>query len=411
MKQRILFVDDEPLVLQGLQRTLRPARHEWDMAFVGSGPEALKVLAEQPFDVIVTDMRMPGMSGAELLETVKLRHPRMIRIVLSGQSEEERMMRVIGPAHQLVSKPCEPDALRLTLRRACAIGTILSEGTLKAILSQVGTVPSPPALYLAIVKELKSEEPSVRRVGDIVATDPGMTAKILQLVNSAFFGFRKHVSEPHHAVSLLGLDTVTSLVLSVKIFAEYDPAQIRALGLSGLLRHSVRVGAYARIVASEGGLHSDAVDDAFAAGLLHDVGRLVLGTWLGEKSGIVAARIQHEALPFWEIERQVFNATHAQVGAYMMGLWGLPDELVEAVAFHHNPTESPNVSAKLNPLGAVYLADAFSFENDDAWPGLAPTLSEPYLASIGVTFEQVERWQKLCLAAVRESDVLADVSG
>ena len=259
------------------------------------------------------------------------------------------MMRVIGPAHQLVSKPCEPDALRLTLRRACAIGTILSEGTLKAILSQVGTVPSPPALYLAIVKELKSEEPSVRRVGDIVATDPGMTAKILQLVNSAFFGFRKHVSEPHHAVSLLGLDTVTSLVLSVKIFAEYDPAQIRALGLSGLLRHSVRVGAYARIVASEGGLHSDAVDDAFAAGLLHDVGRLVLGTWLGEKSGIVAARIQHEALPFWEIERQVFNATHAQVGAYMMGLWGLPDELVEAVAFHHNPTESPKRLREAEP--------------------------------------------------------------
>jgi putative nucleotidyltransferase with HDIG domain len=197
----------------------------------------------------------------------------------------------------------------------------------------------------------------------------------------------------------------------VKIFAEYDPAKVKALGLSGLLRHSVRVGAYARIVASEGGLPSDAVDDAFAAGLLHDVGRLVLGTWLGAKSGIVAARIRDEALPFWEIERQVFNATHAQVGAYMMGLWGLPDELVEAVAFHHNPADSPNVATKLNPLGAVYLADAFSFENDDDWPGLEPTLSDAYLSSIGVSVEQVEQWRQACLSAISESDVIAEVSG
>src|SRR5262245_37814840 len=98
--KKILFVDDEPNVLQGLERMLRSMRHEWEMQFAMSGPAALERLAEQTFDVIVSDMRMPGMTGAQLLTEVSQRHPHIVRIILSGQADQEDILRSVGPTHQ-----------------------------------------------------------------------------------------------------------------------------------------------------------------------------------------------------------------------------------------------------------------------------------------------------------------------
>ncbi|MBV9849174.1 MAG: response regulator [Armatimonadetes bacterium] len=118
---RVLFVDDESHILSGLQRMLRPLRHEWAMTFAEGGPAALDALAGAEFDVIVTDMRMPGMSGAQLLAEVRRRHPRVARIVLSGQSDREHLQQLAQTPHEYLSKPCDTELLKETVRRLCGL--------------------------------------------------------------------------------------------------------------------------------------------------------------------------------------------------------------------------------------------------------------------------------------------------
>src|ERR1700690_993982 len=188
MSKRILFVDDEPMILEAIQHSLRSMRAEWDVKFANSGREALETMALIPFDVVITDMRMPGMDGAQLLELVKARFPRTVRIILSGQSDRETILRSVGPSHQYLSKPCDLDELKQKLVRAFALREMLDDPHLKEVIGRLKTVPSLPALYVAVTEALRHPETPIRKIGDLIAQDMGMCAKVLQLANSAFFG-------------------------------------------------------------------------------------------------------------------------------------------------------------------------------------------------------------------------------
>ena len=222
MKKRILFVDDEPKILEGLQRTLRSMRQEWEMQFAGSGQEALECLSKEPFDVVVSDMRMPGMDGAQLLKEVMRLYPQIARIILSGHSDQEIVLKSVRIAHQYLAKPCEAETLKSVVTRTCALRELLADDAVRRMVSNMDSIPSLPSLYAEIMEEIQSPNASIQRVGKIISKDMGMTTKILQLVNSAFFGLRRHVSSPSQAVSLLGLDTIRALVLSVHIFTHFD---------------------------------------------------------------------------------------------------------------------------------------------------------------------------------------------
>jgi YesN/AraC family two-component response regulator len=203
MKRRILFVDDEPMVLNGLQRTLRKMRRDWDMTFVGSGREALDVLGKKPMDVIVSDLRMPEMDGGRLLAEVKKQHPNVVRIILSGQLDQEMTLKSVQLAHQSLSKPCDAEVLKHTLAKLFALRDFLSDESIKSIISQIESLPSLPAIYTEIVAEMQSDDPSIKKVGEIISKDISMTAKILQMVNSAFFGLFQKIKSPEQAVMML----------------------------------------------------------------------------------------------------------------------------------------------------------------------------------------------------------------
>jgi DNA-binding NtrC family response regulator len=205
MQKRILFVDDEPNVLAGLRRSLYSMREEWLMEFAASGPDALAAMERQVFDVVVTDMRMPGMDGAQLLNEVRERFPQTVRMVLSGQCDREAILNSVGPTHQYLSKPCDAEQLRSKIGQAFALRDLLENPVVQKVVSQLKDIPSLPALYQQILEELRSRDPSPAKVGKLIAKDMGMTAKTLQLVNSAFFGLRCHVSNPVQAANLLGL--------------------------------------------------------------------------------------------------------------------------------------------------------------------------------------------------------------
>jgi len=390
-KQQILFVDDEPNVLQGLRRMLHPLRHEWEMAFAGSGPEALEHLEHTPCDVVVSDMRMPGMDGPQLLAHINLQYPHIVRLVLSGHSDREMVLRSVRPAHQYLAKPCDAMTLKAMITRACALHVLLGNAALRRLVSGMTTLPSLPALYLQVQAAIQDPQVSVGKVGEVIGQDMGMTAKILQLVNSAFFGLQRPITTPTEAVRLLGLDTIKALVLSVHIFIHCDMAMLRALSLHTLWQHSLAIGACAkRIIETEGGDPSMA-DEAFTAGLLHDVGKLVLGTNLPELYVAACTLAQEQDLTDWEGERVTYGATHTEVGAYLLGLWGLPDPLVEALAYHHCPSACP--TRALSPLMAVHVANALGDENET--PKHTGSVDLRYLEEIGLD-DRLAHWHKQC---------------
>ena len=334
---RILFVDDEPKVLEGLRRMLRPMRREWEMHFAGSGEDALREMAEADFQVVVTDMRMPGMDGAELLRRVRSEYPNAVRIVLSGHSDMESILRAVGPSHQYLTKPCDADTIRETIARALALEDLLSNETLRKLVGHLKAVPSMPTLYKELVEALRAPDASLREIGQIIATDVGMTAQVLRLVNSSYFGLYSEVTSAERAVGFLGLATVNSLVLGFKVFEELDPKKLDKLGLSSIWHRSLTCAMNARKIAQLESEDSKLAEDAFAAGMVHDVGILVLAANMPREYEEICVRARREGIPLHGAERETLGVGHPEVGAYLMSLWGIPNPVIEAIAYHHEP--------------------------------------------------------------------------
>ena len=392
MKKRILFVDDEPNVLQGLQRILRPLRDEWEMTFVGSGREALDRLTQEPVDVIVSDMRMPTMDGVQLLTEVMRRHPEVVRIGLSGQSDEETALRALGPTHQYLSKPCDPEVLKAVVTRASALRELLTDPILTGLVAGMKSLPSLPSLFLEVVEALKQPDISVHKISRLIEQDVAMAAKILQLVNSAFFGLRRRVDDLSRAISLLGFNTIKTLVLSVHLFSQCDQARLKRFQLATLWEHSFTVGSVARSIARSESQEQSAIDAAFTAGLLHDTGKLVLATNVPELYDKALACAQARKIPGWEAEQATLGVSHAQIGAYLLGIWGLPRTIVETLAFHHCPAQCPE--QMVGPLTAVHVADSLVYEQHSSKTASPQGLIDSdYLTKLGLA-DRLPPWRE-----------------
>ncbi|MGA8109865.1 MAG: response regulator [Acidobacteriaceae bacterium] len=379
--KRLLFVDDDRMVLSGLRRALHEMRDEWETAFAVSGQEALEEMAKSPFDAVITDMRMPGMDGAELLEHIKDRHPEAIRIVLSGQSEKEAMLRSIAPAHQYLAKPCDIRELKLRLRQAFASRDLVHNQAIAAAIARLRSIPSLPAIYNELTAALRSEMTSLAVIEEIVARDVGMATKILQLANSAFIGVHGRVPSLRQAVSLIGVDAVRTLTLSIHVFSHFDRRSAIAAQVALLWEHSVAVGSLAQKIAAQEAGNKALAEECFAAGLLHDVGKVIL---LGERPGEyveIGRRLKEEGGSVEEVEAEILGCSHAQLGGYLMSIWGLPTSLVEAVAFHHCPLKT--FESTFSALTAVHCADALVHVVQDGNEKTA--IDESYLDRLHLT--------------------------
>lgn len=398
---KVLFVDDDIQLLKGLRRMLTSIEEDWEADFVTSGDEALRTLSQADYDVMVTDMRMPGMDGAELLKSVSTSHPQVVRIVLSGQASRESVYRAVRPMHQYLEKPCDAETLRSTVSRACELRDVLHADSLKQLVSRIDTVPSVPSLYNEIVAETESPDGAIQRVGEIIAQDPGMTAKILQIANSALFGLRSTVYSAAQATSLLGMEAVKSLVLSVGVFQQFDGHTSPGLSIESLFRHSLELGGCARLIAREELGEPAIVDCAFTAGMLQDIGRLVLATGMPNRYADVLAEVAETKSPLCDVEAAAFGASHAAVGAYLLELWGLPQTMAETVAFHETPNRSHDVT--FTGLTAVVAANALA-PNSPAQN--APSEEEgfnQYVQQIGLT-HKLPSWREACQVTCETAD-------
>ena len=396
-KRRILFVDDEPMVLKGLQRTLRKMRDVWEMTFTSSSKEALEFLGSGTFDVIVSDLRMPEIDGMQLLAEVKSKHPEVIRIILSGQVEQDTTFKSVQVAHQSLSKPCDAEILKQTLNELFALRNILEDESIKRIVSQTETLPSLPAVYTEIIHELQSSEPAVKKVGEIISTDMGMTAKILQVVNSAFFGLVRKINNPKEAVMLLGTETIKALVLSVKIFSEFNRKKFAWFNFDDLFDHSMSVSMFAQTISREEHLDKNLVNNSLMAGMFHDLGKLILVTNFQEPYRKILTEVKKTGQQLWDLEKEEFGTSHAEIGAYLMGLWGLEYPVIEAIAFHHRPGNSLSNSTGL--LTAVHFGDVYdrlkNISHDQDNGNRLGQLDREYLDNLGVA-GRLNDWQTVC---------------
>lgn len=386
--KRILFVDDDPNILDGLKRSLRSQRGTWEMMFVPSGEAALSAMEEEAFDVVVTDMKMPGMNGAEFLRDVQARHPRCVRIVLSGHADMEATMRSVAVSHQFLAKPCDVETLKGVVDRASGLEALLQE-PIRDVLGSVAELPVLPRVYKALTRALAKEDVDAREIGEIVEQDVGIAAKILQLVNSSFFGIRRQITDLRQATAYLGVNTIRDLVLSFEMFRQFEgTGEPRGLSIEREQRHSLLT---ARIAPKL--LHDKVgAEQALLAAMLHDVGKLVLATRLAdvfEKILQAGAGTEH---PFHTVEEETLGVSHAEIGAYLLGLWGMPYPVVEAVAHHHHPARVPGQVA-FGVLGATHVADCLAREHDDR-STVPVELDDQYLESLGVA-ERLAEWHEI----------------
>jgi putative nucleotidyltransferase with HDIG domain len=397
--KRILFVDDDPQVFEGLQRMLAPESEQWEASFAPDGDTALLLLSATPYDVIVSDLRMPKMDGASLLSAVRERWPGIVRIILSGQAEMEESLRAVPVAHQCLLKPCDPQMLRTAIGRATSISELLNNKLLAGIVGSVQDLPVMPRAYIELRETLSNPNYSLKQVVRIVEQDVGISAKILQLVNSAFFGLPKEITSVHMAVTYIGAEMLQNLVLSAEVFHVFEKGKaLQGFSFEDLHMHSQLTAKIAGQLLPASPMR----DAAIVAGLLHDIGKLVLATRSPQHFARSIEESRVDKIPLFVAEQQLMKVTHAEVGAYLLGLWGLPAPVVEAVANHHVPGRIPH--ATLDNVGAVHIANALANECPVYPPSVEPlpaqAVDAEYINELGLA-EQIPQWQELAKAAAQ----------
>lgn len=357
MKLSILFVDDETNILKGIERMLFPFRKEWNMGFVENGNKALEYIENNKVDVIISDMRMPEMDGAQLLEKIKEKDPQIIRIILSGQSDNEKSLKSTRLAHQYLAKPFDSDKLKKILEKTIKLRELLNKKELVNFVNGIGNLPVLPKIFTQIESELKNRDISLNKIGDLIATDITLSAKILQIVNSAFFGLPTKVSNVSQATTYLGINIIKSLILSIGVFTQLKLTKENEFYLENLWEHSLQVANLAKKIASIEGFEKSIIEEAYTAGLLHDLGKIILFQKTNYYSDVFNL-MENDEIKFEEAEKKLYGASHSEIGGYLIGLWGLQDEIIEAVAFHHTPKLANDDS--LNILYTVHIANSLA---------------------------------------------------
>lgn len=324
------------------------------MDFAAGGRQAIELLLESNYDVLVTDMRMPEVDGVALLTEAIRVSPQTVRIILTTEADLDLTMRSVSLAHQYLVKPCDAHTMQATVEKALTLRRILDAPTLAGLIGRIKSLPSPPAIYYRLMHAVLAEGISASELGAIIAQDLGMTAKVLQLVNSPLFAPSRVISSPEQAVIYLGIDTVRALAITESVFCQFGPRNYPGFSPEELRDHSFQVATLSRRIAKENRFAPPFVADIYLGALMHDIGKLVLGSnFPGEYREVVRCFGDSQAIR--DTEQRLFGATHAEVGAYLLWLWGVPASIAAIVAQHH-PAEPDRIDIA-EPASIVHLAD------------------------------------------------------
>lgn len=348
--KRVLFVDDDENILQALRNLFRRDRARWEISYALGGEAAMAEMNARPADVVVSDMRMPGMDGAALLGWIQREHPAATRIILSGHADRAAILSAIPVTHQFLPKPCEPQKLRAMVERTFNLQRLLRSEPLRAAISRLDALPPAPRTYLAITAAMLDPRCGLADIADIVEQDASLSAKTLQLVNSAFFNLPQPTASVRQAVTYLGLEQLKGAALSAYVFGHLPPL-VAGLSFDDVQRQGAVAARLARQLLSD----PERREQAFTAAIVHDVGLIALA--VGQPR-VFEEIVQHATEPGVSLraaEEAALGVSHAEIGGYLLGVWGLPMPVVEAVCYHQRPSAAGD--APLPVLAAVHAAD------------------------------------------------------
>jgi HD-like signal output (HDOD) protein len=402
---KILFVDDDPSVLDGLKRMLFSMKGKWDIEFMDDPKAAKDSIEEGRYDLVVSDLQMAEVNGVELLEHVQKVSPKSIRFILTGVIDHPLHGKALRTAHQVIGKPCRPEAIKELIQRAFQCKDTLSSSELVAVLPKLQSLPSLPESYQKVMDFLGSPAASPRGLGKLITGDIGMSAKIMQLANSAYYGRPGKIHNPVQSVIYLGMKTVEAMVLTDGIFSRLDDDVVENFSISELQAHCTRVGMLARKICSDLQLPPEMNEQASMAGILHDSGKIVMVSEFKETFVQALEMAEQRGICVHEAEKELLGFSHSELGAILLQLWTLPGDIIESTTFHHTPwlLHSEEEEAKTLQLpDVVYLADAIDGEymdhkDEDDQVGVC----EKFLERFGLT-EQYQTWLSDHVSAQRQ---------
>ncbi|MHC4268985.1 MAG: HDOD domain-containing protein [Planctomycetota bacterium] len=412
--RKILFVDNDLTEDNDLKKALRDVCPEWEIESAVGVEEAFSIMSKSPFDVVVSEILINGMDGIEFLSTVNDLYPETVRILHTKLPDHGMALKSTMVVHQLLMKPCSVEIIEHSIERTCRLRDTLRNETLKKVVTGIKNLPSLPSIYNLIVAEMQSPEGSLNKVGHLISQDVSMSAKIIQLVNSAFFSLPRKITDPHQAAVYVGIETLKSLVLSIHVFSSFSKeAELCGFSPVTMWNHCLRTSRLAADIARAEKANRNVVEGAMLAGMLHDIGKLIM-LKIPKKYNEVMSLIETTGCSSVEAEYTVMDTSHAELGAYLLGLWGLPDSVVESVAFHHKPSKliesmSPETSKVVNlkpqpteeystgitALTAVHVANALIMqENCSIDTASFPYVDMLYLEKLGLT-DKLSEWVDL----------------
>ncbi|MEM5536417.1 response regulator [Neptuniibacter pectenicola] len=330
---------------------------DWHTVSVTRLDELLAALDNNHVDVLVLPLGDNPTQTLELLAKVIEKHPSVIRVVLSDYLTPMQTARTSELAHHSLPLDCTSEMLIEDISNSIHVSGLINKPAVKEYITSLQALPVLPEVYENLNRALGSERSSAREIAQILEQDPVMTAKIMQWVNSAFFGLSRNINRIHEAVTILGVRMIRDLVLTSHLFDAYPQTDVwKSFSFKQIHQRSMAVARAAQHIARSVKADRHVQAQAFLAGLLHDFGILVLASHNPADYHRIISKASLMDQPVYAIEKLELGVTHAEAGAYMLALWNLPPKVVEAVLFHHFPKASPGNG--FTPLTAVHVADA-----------------------------------------------------
>jgi putative nucleotidyltransferase with HDIG domain len=393
--KRVMFVGEDPALWPDLLRC--STRENWRMMFARSGDEALVALDEQDFDAVVSNLDLTGMTGTELLHEVRERRPKVWRFLRAEPQAAHETAHWAGAADQMLEAPLGAEGIQTRLSQAFRNGFWRPSSVAQTLLSTCPMLPSPPKMYHRMLEMIASPNVSLEKIGALIEEDPAMAAKILKLVNSAVFGLQMNVTRAGEAVMYLGLETTKAMILMAHTVASFNEVERVRYPIDKLLKHSFTTARYARWIARAEAPRGQTSDQAFTAGLLHDIGKLLLAANHGDAYARCIEFARKEKRLLTHAEWEFFGTDHAQLGGCLLSSWGLPQPVVEAVALHHAPAWLGE-SNSFNATTAVHTANVFTQEEDAVAEGILKSSIDHNFLTAGGFFDHIDQWRETCKA-------------
>lgn len=359
MNENVLLVDDNIQVLNSLKRLL--IMNEYNVSTTINGEEALVILKNNKIDLLITDIKIPGLNALELLRKTKSISPSTIRIILSGYANEEILLKIKqnNLAKLYMLKPWNNNELLANIKQIFNIKNKLEQKNLLQIIDNIKALPSPDNVYRDFELML-NRDADMHEFANLIESDPSIAAKLLQVANSAFYGIK--TGSVKIAITYLGLINVKNIIFSVSLYNNQKKmASNQTINddIEILWKHSVYTNKilnflYVKI------LNKNIPDIISMVGLLHDIGKFVLINNFSEKYLEATKKIRNSNNMLYLFEHYEFmNITHEEIGAYLLNWWELPQAMVEAVLYHHGPITDSIIDKELSSL--LYISDIISW--------------------------------------------------